>query len=260
LLIVSPFVGVAIDHAVLFRNTRIPFAHTRVNALLNPAGEPFPALRDLADELGLGANHLASRSYFVAKRTLDMVVATVLLIALVWVFALIAILVKMSSPGPVFFRQVRIGRHGQPFTMIKLRTMCPERRRRNAGPPDGVPDRRRRHKSRRDPRVTHIGRLLRRSCLDELPQLWNVLRGEMSLVGPRPELPEIVARYEAWQHARHLVTPGITGWWQVNRDRQRLMHEATELDLHYVRNQSLWLDLLILARTLGSVVRGSGAF
>jgi lipopolysaccharide/colanic/teichoic acid biosynthesis glycosyltransferase len=96
--------------------------------------------------------------------------------------------------------------------------------------------------------------------MDELPQLWNVLVGDMSLVGPRPELPEIVARYEPWQHARHLVTPGITGWWQVNRDPHRLMHEATELDLHYVRNQSLLLDLWILIRTVGAVVNGTGAF
>jgi lipopolysaccharide/colanic/teichoic acid biosynthesis glycosyltransferase len=96
--------------------------------------------------------------------------------------------------------------------------------------------------------------------MDELPQLWNVLAGDMSLVGPRPELPEIVARYEPWQHARHLVTPGMTGWWQVNRDAYRLMHEATELDLHYVRNQSLWLDLWILVRTVGAIVNGTGAF
>jgi lipopolysaccharide/colanic/teichoic acid biosynthesis glycosyltransferase len=231
-----------------------------MNALLHPAGEPFPTLRDLAEELEFGADDLARRSYFVAKRTIDVLVATVALTSLCWVLAVTAIVVKVSSPGPIFFRQVRIGRNGQPFTMYKFRTMCPERRGGSGGPPEGTADRRRRHKSRRDPRVTSWGRALRRSCLDELPQLWNVLRGDMSLVGPRPELPEIVARYEPWQHARHLVAPGITGWWQVNRDRQRLMHEATELDLHYVRRQSLWLDLVILVRTLGAVVGGSGAY
>jgi lipopolysaccharide/colanic/teichoic acid biosynthesis glycosyltransferase len=242
-----------------------------MSALLHPAGEPFPTLdtalgsgaaglRELAEELGLEANHLARRSYFVTKRSIDITVAAVLLLLLCWLFALAAVLVKLSAPGPVFFRQVRIGRHGRPFTMIKFRTMRAERRRRNVGPPEGLSDRRRRHKSQRDPRVTYVGRFLRRSCLDELPQLWNVLAGHMSLVGPRPELPEIVARYEPWQHARHLVTPGITGWWQVNRDPRRLMHEATELDLHYVRNQSLWLDAWILVRTLGAVIGGSGAF
>jgi lipopolysaccharide/colanic/teichoic acid biosynthesis glycosyltransferase len=115
-------------------------------------------------------------------------------------------------------------------------------------------------KIRDDPRITPVGRFLRQVHLDELPQLWNVLTGDMTLVGPRPELPEIVATYEPWQHARHLVTPGITGWWQVNRDPQRLMHEATELDLHYIRHQSLWLDMWILLRTIGAVASGRGAF
>ena len=121
-------------------------------------------------------------------------------------------------------------------------------------------ERRQRHKSARDPRVTRIGRYLRRSCLDELPQLWNVVRGEMSLVGPRPELPSIVERYEPWQHARHAVSPGITGWWQVNRTADNLMHEATELDIYYVHNHSLLLDLRILVRTFGAVIDGRGAY
>ena len=101
---------------------------------------------------------------------------------------------------------------------------------------------------------------MRRTCLDEVPQLWNVLRGEMSLVGPRPELPEIVARYEPWQHQRHAVTPGLTGWWQVNRNGRRLMHESTELDLYYLEHWSVGLDLVILCRTLLIVIRGVGAF
>jgi lipopolysaccharide/colanic/teichoic acid biosynthesis glycosyltransferase len=230
-------------------------------------GDPIAALgygayglRDLAEELGLGADALAKRSYYLVKRGLDVVVAAALLVSLCWLFVAIALLVGLSAPGPVFFRQQRIGRHGRTFTMFKFRTMRQERRQRRSAPPAGLPDRRLRHKSMSDPRVTCVGRLLRRTCADELPQLWNVLIGDMSLVGPRPELPEIVAHYEPWQHARHLVTPGITGWWQVNRDPHRLMHEATELDLHYVRNQSLLLDLWILMRTLGAVIGGSGAF
>ena len=218
------------------------------------------SLRDVAEELELGVDHLARRGYLAAKRSLDVLFAAALLASLCWLFMLVAVCVKLESGGPVFFRQVRIGRDGRAFTMWKFRTMRRERRRRDVGPPPGTHERRHLHKTRGDPRVTCVGRVLRRACLDELPQLWNVLVGEMSLVGPRPELPEIVALYEPWQHARHLVTPGITGWWQVNRDPHRLMHEATELDLHYVRNQSLRLDLWILIRTFGAIVRGTGAF
>lgn len=229
-----------------------------MSTAVNSAGAV--SLRDVAEEFEAGVDDLARRGYLIAKRSLDLVFATTMLVGLCWLFVLLALAVKLSSPGPVFFRQVRVGRQGRHFVMLKFRTMRPERRRDHRGPPTGIAERRHHHKTRRDPRVTCVGRLLRRTCLDELPQLWNVLTGDMSLVGPRPELPEIVARYEPWQHARHLVTPGMTGWWQVNRDPQRLMHEATELDLHYVRNQSLWLDLLILVRTVGAVVGGTGAF
>jgi lipopolysaccharide/colanic/teichoic acid biosynthesis glycosyltransferase len=235
-----------------------------VSALLTPAGDPFPSLEgevalSLID-LGNRADRLATRLYFVIKRCLDICVAGVLLIGLCWLLLLIALAIRFESGGPVLFDQVRIGRNGKPFRMLKFRTMRPERRLRALGPPPGMAERRQRHKSPSDPRVTRFGRVLRRTCLDELPQLWNVVRGEMSLVGPRPELPEIVATYAPWQHARHLVTPGITGWWQVNRDAHRLMHEATELDLDYIRRQSLWLDLWILLRTVQAVVGGCGAF
>lgn len=235
-----------------------------MSALLNPAGEALTGLdADVAlslFELGLRADRLATRLYYIVKRGIDVAVAVTLLVGLSWLLLLIALAVKLESGSPVLFTQARIGRHGKPFGMIKFRTMQRERRRRNVGPPPGTAERRIRHKSRSDPRVTRTGRILRRSCLDELPQLWNVLKGEMSLVGPRPELPEIVAGYAPWQHARHLVTPGITGWWQVNRDGHRLMHQATEVDLDYIRNQSLWLDFWILLRTIGAVVTGAGAF
>jgi lipopolysaccharide/colanic/teichoic acid biosynthesis glycosyltransferase len=194
------------------------------------------------------------------KRAIDIVVASVALLVLAPLSGVIALAVVLDSPGPVLFRQQRIGKHGRPFVMLKFRTMIADRRTRNVGPPTGVPDRRRTHKSPNDPRITFIGRFLRRSCLDELPQFWNVLLGSMSLVGPRPELPDIVARYEPWQHARHRVAPGITGWWQVNRDGVHLMHQATELDLFYLEHWSVSLDLYILARTLAIVLRGVGAF
>ena len=138
--------------------------------------------------------------------------------------------------------------------------MVPDRRRHNMGAPAGLPERRRAHKSASDPRLTRVGRFLRRTCVDEIPQFWNALRGDMSIVGPRPELPEIVEQYEDWQHVRHLVIPGITGWWQVNRDARIPMHRATHLDLYYVEHWSLWLDLVILLRTAGVVLRGVGAF
>jgi exopolysaccharide biosynthesis polyprenyl glycosylphosphotransferase len=200
------------------------------------------------------------RWYPILKAVLDLTIALLLLILIAPVMLVIALLVKLESPGPIFFRQVRVGLHGRPFAMLKFRTMVRERRRCPGAPPPGVGERRRAHKTRGDPRVTRFGRILRRTSLDELPQLINVLWREMSLVGPRPEMPEIVARYEPWQHQRHQVRPGITGWWQVNRDGTRLMHEDVEMDIYYVENQSLRLDLLILARTARVVISGRGAY
>ena len=193
-----------------------------------------------------------------AKRVLDLMIAIPLLLVLSLIIGLIAIAVWRSSPGPVMFRQQRIGRGGRPFTVLKFRTMAAE-----AGPTfrqfvgaDGSA----KHKIPNDPRVTRVGRFLRRTSLDELPQLFNVLRGEMSMIGPRPELPEIVSRYEAWQHRRHEVRPGLTGWWQINRRGDGLMCEHTELDIYYVDNVSLRLDLRILLRTFNTVLSGKGAF
>jgi lipopolysaccharide/colanic/teichoic acid biosynthesis glycosyltransferase len=199
------------------------------------------------------------RWYPIAKRTFDVLIASVLLLLLLPVFVIIALAIVLDSAGSPIFPQMRVGAHGKPFQMLKFRTMIPERRKRQAGPPQGIAERRRVHKSPHDPRVTRIGRILRRTCLDELPQLINVLDGDMSLVGPRPELPSLVNCYESWQHARHLVRPGITGWWQVNRDH-RLMHQATELDVYYIHHQSFWFDMLILARTIRVLLRGEGTF
>jgi len=215
---------------------------------------------DLA-EWPLGNVRLATDPWArLTKRIIDVVLSAVALVLLSPVFALIALAVRIDSRGPVLFRQERVGRYGRSFVMLKFRTMIADRRTRNVGPPAGMAERRRVHKSPRDPRITFLGRFLRRTCLDELPQFWNVLCGSMSLVGPRPELPEIVSQYEPWQHARHLTPPGITGWWQVNRDGVQLMHQATELDLFYLEHWSVALDLRILASTFGIVLRGVGAF
>src|SRR5262249_38311000 len=184
------------------------------------------------------------------KRVMDIVLASTALVVLSPLLALIALLIVRDSEGPPLYCRERIGKHGRPFVMVKFRTMVADRRKRNSGPPDGLSERRRVHKSPDDPRITPVGRFLRRSCLDELPQLWNVLSGSMTLVRPRPRAPEIVAQYEPWQHVRHLVAPGITGWWQINRDGVHLMHEATEMDLFYLEQWSIALDLKILARTV----------
>ena len=212
--------------------------------------------------LALPGQPTDKRVYLACKRVFDVAVAASLLLVLMPLLLIIALLVWVDSPGPILFKQQRVGRDGQLFVMWKFRTMIPDRRKRSGTPPDGIPERRRRHKTRHDPRITRVGRVLRRTCADELPQLWHVVTGEMSIVGPRPELPAIVAAYEPWQHARHAMRPGVTGWWQVTREDlgDKLMHEATELDLYYVTHASFRLDALILWRTLGIVTRGVGAF
>ena len=226
-----------------------------------------PALPQLAVEaatwmslLECSRGHRASRLLYclVLKRWCDVVVACLLLIALLPLYVVVALAIWLDSGGPILFRQSRVGKDGHLFSMYKFRTMIPDRRRAHL-PYDG-PERRRRHKTLKDPRVTRVGQLLRRTSIDELPQLINVLCGQMSLVGPRPELPEIVTRYADWQHQRHLVRPGITGWWQVNGRSDLPLHEHTDLDLYYVINQSFALDVSILLRTFRAVTSRAGAF
>jgi lipopolysaccharide/colanic/teichoic acid biosynthesis glycosyltransferase len=198
-----------------------------------------------------------SRYDLFVKPLLDRLVAAVTLVLLLPVLATVALVVVVTLGRPLLYRQRRVGRHGQGFEMLKFRTMEPDRRRRRL-PVDPHEDRRRRHKSEHDPRHTSVGRFLRRTSLDELPQLWNVLRGDMSLVGPRPELEHLVAEYAAWQHQRHQVKPGITGLWQVT-DRQISagdMHLHTATDLAYIEQLSLRTDLAILLRTPAALVKG----
>ena len=194
----------------------------------------------------------------VFKRWFDVLMASLAVVALTPLLLIIALVIWFDTRGSVIYRQPRIGRYGRPFVMYKFRTMIPDRR--QGTRPYGGPERRRAHKTTSDPRVTRTGRFMRRSSLDELPQLFNVLRGEMSLVGPRPELPEIVRNYEPWQHRRHLVLPGITGWWQTHGRSDLMMHEHTELDIYYIENISLGMDIRILLRTLRTFAPQSGAF
>jgi len=196
----------------------------------------------------------------LVKRLFDLVVGGILTLLLLPVMGVVALSVKLDSPGPVLFRQLRVGENGRLFTMYKFRSMVVNaealQEQVNEVRPDGCII----HKKPDDPRVTRVGRFIRRYSLDELPQLFNVLKGEMSLVGPRPELPWLVERYEPWQRKRFAVPQGITGWWQVNGRSDKPMHLHTEDDLFYIQNYSLWLDILILWKTVWVVLRGRGAY
>lgn len=187
--------------------------------------------------------------YRFSKRILDIGVASVVL-ALASVFIMIsAVLIKRESEGPVFFRQMRIGKDGKPFEMIKFRTM----HQRDCGDAPAPLD-------ESDPRVTRIGRFLRRYSLDELPNFLNVLRGDMSVVGPRPEMPFIVEAYGPMDRERLRAKPGVTGLWQISYARQAAIHDNLDYDLYYIENQSFLLDLVIIALTGFAVAKGTGAY
>jgi Undecaprenyl-phosphate galactose phosphotransferase WbaP len=197
------------------------------------------------------------------KRVLDVVGASVLLLLCLPLLAAIALALRIEG-GPVLYAQWRIGRHGRPFRCWKFRTMLPDAEARLAqllaqntlAREEWARD----QKLRDDPRVTRLGQVLRRSSLDELPQLWNVLRGEMSLVGPRPMLEDQQARYGAALATCLSVRPGLTGLWQVSGRNQTTFAERVELDLAYVHQQSLALDLWILWRTIFVVLSQRGAY
>lgn len=182
-----------------------------------------------------------------AKPVLDRFAGLVLLVVASPFILVAGVLILVKLGRPVFYSQERIGLNGNSFRLHKLRTMLPDRRVQRDSYHGA--DRRITHKSPNDPRVAPLGRALRSMRIDELPQFWNVVKGDMSLVGPRPELPEIVSRYEPWQHQRHAVKPGVTGPWQVSPRNGKLMHECTQIDLEYLGQMSLREDLLILART-----------
>ncbi len=199
------------------------------------------------------------------KRGIDLVAAIVLLLVLLPLLLITAALVKFSSPGPILFRQRRVGKGGREFWMYKFRTMLPNSDasihqtyyraliRGEANPIGG------KFKLSHDPRITPIGRLLRRTSLDELPQLLNVVKGDMSLVGPRPPIPYEVELYGLRERSRLSVTPGITGLWQVSGRNTLNFQQMIDLDLNYIEHWSVWLDLVILFRTCIVVLTGRGA-
>ncbi len=204
------------------------------------------------------------------KRALDVAGSLTLLLLLSPVLLVIAALLKLSSPGPVLFRQPRVGRMARPFTMLKFRTMRVDADHAlhqefvtkfiKASVQIHSAGREAIFKLTSDPRVTPLGRILRKTSLDELPQLWNVLRGEMSLVGPRPPLPYEVDQYRPW-HRRRVIDakPGITGLWQVKGRSRTTFDEMVRLDLQYARTYSLWTDIKILLATPRAVISGKGA-
>jgi lipopolysaccharide/colanic/teichoic acid biosynthesis glycosyltransferase len=213
-----------------------------------------PTVLGLAADL---ARRTASRYERLAKPLIDWMAAAALVLLLSPALLMIYIAVLLAVGRPAIFRQERVGRNGQSFSMLKFRTMRADRRV-SSGPYEG-PERRMTHKSPDDPRHTRLGRLLRKTSLDELPQLINVVKGQMSLVGPRPELVEIAERYAPWQQVRHVVKPGVTGLWQTTeRGNGRLLHECVDLDLHYISALSFRHDVAILARTPVALLRNKG--
>lgn len=198
------------------------------------------------------------KNYYRAKRALDITLSLIALIIAIPILVLCAVAIKIDSRGPVFFVQLRTGKGGRRFKMYKLRTMVCDAEKLKE---------RYRHMSKltypdfkisRDPRVTRIGRFLRKTSFDELPQLFNVLKGDMSLVGPRPT-SFAATTYRLWQTERLEALPGLTGLWQVTGRDNIDFDERARLDILYTRNQSLWLDLKIILKTFGAVLRGKGA-
>ncbi len=232
--------------------------------------ETLPGLADPVLYPDLFADWQMKRGFRCLKRSMDVMISGLLLILLLPVFFLIATLVKVTSPGPALFRQVRVGHLMKPFTMYKFRTMyesadhqvhhnyvswfITESDQLQAEEKSSV------FKMTSDSRITPIGSLLRRTSLDELPQLWNVLVGDMSLVGPRPPLPYEVQQYKPWHRGRVLYAkPGITGLWQVVGRSRTTFDEMVRLDLRYARTMSLWNDIKILMATPAAIITGKGA-
>ena len=195
------------------------------------------------------------------KRAFDIIVSFLLLVLCSPLFLLVAVLVKIEDGGPVFFTQTRVGRFGRHFKMYKLRSMCLDAEQRlqallaNNHHKEGVT-----FKIKDDPRITRVGRWLRKFSLDELPQLYNVLVGDMSLVGPRPPVPSEVSKYSLAHRRRLAVRPGITCFWQISGRAEIDFSGQVQLDVNYIESQSFWIDVKILAQTVPAVLSGKGAY
>jgi exopolysaccharide biosynthesis polyprenyl glycosylphosphotransferase len=235
------------------------FPHLFAVALASTRGERALAQATFADEFYSLLFDDPTPRLLAMKRAVDVVLSAAALIVLLPLFAILAALIKLTSPGPVFFEQPRVGRHGRVFRMLKFRSMVvnaedlkPHLAAQNesSGPV---------FKMKRDPRITSVGKFIRKYSLDELPQLINVLAGEMSMVGPRPPVPSEVVRYEPWQYRRLAVRPGLTCLWQVSPERYQISFDDwMRLDLSYIDHWTLLLDLELMLLTVGAVLRGTG--
>jgi exopolysaccharide biosynthesis polyprenyl glycosylphosphotransferase len=194
----------------------------------------------------------------LGKRALDIILAAAGLLVLSPVLLLVAVVMAFTEGRPVLFRQTRVGLHGRPFNIVKFRTMTPDAEARYEEVEALSDTRGAAFKMNDDPRVTRIGRVLRKASIDELPQLWNVLRGEMSIVGPRPAPPREVAGYNVWHRRRLAMKPGITGLWQVEARFDEEFDHRARLDIAYIDRWSIWLDLKIIARTIPALVANPG--
>ena len=194
------------------------------------------------------------------KRAMDILISAVALVLSGPLMLLTALLIRLDSPGPIIYKHERIGENGKPFKLFKFRSMV-------SNADELLPElididklEQPAFKIKGDPRVTRVGRIIRRLCLDELPQLWNVLKGEMSLVGPRPEITEMVKKYNSWQLKRLAVKPGLTGPMQVNGSGDLPLNERVKLELAYIENYSIWEDIKILTKTAVAVISGNGIY
>ena len=216
-------------------------------------------LEDMAGQPVIQVNEITIQGFArVLKRTEDVVLSTFLLAITSPLWLMLALLIKQETPGPILFHQRRVGKNGRTFTMYKFRSMYRDAEEQkdsldSENEADGLI-----FKIKEDPRVTRIGRVIRRMCLDELPQFLNVLRGEMSIVGPRPPTPDEVARYNERDMQRLSTTPGITGLWQVNRGHRYSFREVLNWDTYYIENWSLWLDVKIMLKTITVILSGRG--
>jgi exopolysaccharide biosynthesis polyprenyl glycosylphosphotransferase len=258
--------AVAIEHRVEEIFVALPsLSHTRMLSLVlacEDLGVTFRVVTNLFEVLTAGTQidliddlplvrlgrERVHPLYEPCKRLFDLVCASVALLLTAPLLAWVVLRLRQTGVSPWFVHE-RIGRDGRPFRMIKLRTLRSE-----VGAYEEAP------RGPGDPRITSYGRWLRATSIDELPQLWNVLRGEMSIVGPRPEMPFVVERYDEWQRRRLAVKPGITGLWQILGRKDLPMHENLQYDFYYIRNRSLALDASILLRTAGAVWSRRGAF
>jgi len=263
-----------VDHVVVALPRR---AHERANRLVADLHNLPVKVYVIPDYFALSLHHAAVEEFAgipmldlrapalndyqrAIKRTFDVAVTILLMPLALPIMGMIALAVRLESRGPVLLHQDRAGENGHTFKMHKFRTMVE-----NAESLQHLVERedengRLIHKTAEDPRVTRLGKFLRRISLDELPQLFNILRGEMSLVGPRPEMPYLVEQYEPWQRKRFAVPPGLTGWWQVHGRSDKPMHLHTEEDLYYIQNYSPILDVVILFKTVNAVFSRRGAF